>query len=59
MNGLVVRIIVAVLERIITPELADVIRDKFVEYLRDVASATDNELDDKVVDIVAKALGVK
>lgn len=56
-KDMLLKLALELLERVLTPEMVNVVKAKAVAYLRDLAESTENELDDKIVDIVAKALG--
>lgn len=58
MREILIGLLLEILEKLVTPDLVKVAKEKAVAYLRELAKQSDNELDDKLVDIVAKALGV-
>jgi hypothetical protein len=58
MKDLLLKLILDALEKLITPDLQQKADEWIVARLRELADKTDNEVDDKVVELVAKALGV-
>lgn len=58
MKALLLKILMYVLEAFISEEVLQQIKVYIVEWLREQALKTDNDLDDKVVDIIARFLGV-
>lgn len=48
-----------ILEKAIPDDIQQVADEWIVARLKDLAAKTDNEIDDKLVALVAKALGVK
>lgn len=58
MNPLVEKILLEVLKRIITEEMVQSAMLALVKALSELAQKSDNELDDAMVEIIAKALNV-
>lgn len=56
MKDLILRLLLKALQSLLTDELIEQLKDDAVEYLRELAKSTENELDDALVDIVARAL---
>lgn len=57
-KGMLLKILVEVLGKLITPEVVEEAKVGFVTWLKSQVASTDNEIDDAVVAIIAKALGV-
>lgn len=58
MNPIVERILLAILRRVITEEMVKHALSQLVVGLGELAKKSDNEIDDAMVAIIAKALGV-
>lgn len=59
MREWVIKWVLENLDKLVTDEVIDGLKAKFVEWLREQAAKTETEIDDAVVDIVARTLGVK
>jgi hypothetical protein len=59
MRDFVVKWVLANLDKIITDAVILDLKKQFVGWLRAQAALTETEIDDAVVDIVARTLGVK
>jgi len=59
MQGLLLSIVMKLVEGLITPEIIKGAKLQLVEYLRQLAKRSDNQLDDAIVEILAKALEVE
>jgi len=57
-NAWVVKILSYLITQVVTDDMVKEAMKMFVDYLRELAKKSDNSLDDAVVEIVAKALGV-
>ena len=56
MKSLLMSVLLKIIERLLTKELLDSAKEALIQYLRDLALQTENELDDGLVDILEKAL---
>ena len=59
MKDVLLKLIMKVIEGLITDDVINNAKEEAVNYLRELAKQTDNEVDDRLVEIVARALGVK
>jgi len=59
MKDVLLKLIMKVIEGLITDDVINNAKQEAVNYLRELAKQTDNEVDDRLVEIVARALGVK
>lgn len=57
-KSVLIKLIMEALEKLITPSVIKEAKVAAVKYLAELAKSTDNEIDDKIVEIVAKALEV-
>lgn len=53
------KLVLELLEKLVTPDLLKKGHVALVGYLAALAKQTDNDVDDKIVEVVAKALGVE
>lgn len=58
MISLLMGIVQKLIESVLTEEVMTEAKKKFIAWLREEAKKSDNELDDSLVDILAKFLGV-
>lgn len=47
------------IDKLVTDEVLDGLKAQFVAWLRAQAAKTETEIDDAIVDVVARTLGVK
>jgi len=59
MNPWVEKLILMLIGQVITPEVIEKAKVEFIKWLREQAQKSDNQLDDKLVDILAEFFGVK
>ena len=56
MKEVIVKLILDLLAKLVTPDVVEQAKKQLVAYLREQAKKTETEIDDKIVDIVEKAL---
>ena len=56
---MLINIVLKALDQLITPDLQQVADEWIVARLQELAAKTENDVDDRVVELVAKALGVE
>jgi len=57
MKGILIGLIMNLIDQLITDEVIEDAKKQLIEYLRGLAQKTDNQIDDKIVEIIAKAIG--
>lgn len=56
---LLMEMLVKIIGQLLTPAIVDKAKEQFICWLKSQVANTDNEIDDKIVEIIAKALEVE
>ena len=59
MKQVILNLVLKLIEGLISDEVIEQAKGEVINYLRQLAKQTDNEIDDRLVEIVARALDVK